>query len=84
MDVDLVCAMEDMLEVYQRDFEDGEVLVCLDETSKQLTVVFHIKPIPISHIISAVVRQIFSCYSVFFPAVSARQAIFLFPVEFFL
>ena len=31
-----VCAMEDVLEVYQRRFEDKEVLVCLDETSKQL------------------------------------------------
>ena len=29
--------MEDVLEVYQRDFDDGEVLVCLDETSKQQT-----------------------------------------------
>ena len=31
-----VCAMEDVLEVYHRRFEDNEVLVCLDETSKQL------------------------------------------------
>ena len=31
-----VCAMEDVLEVYHREFEDTEVLVCLDETSKQL------------------------------------------------
>ena len=30
-----VCAMEDVLEVYHRQFEDNEVLVCLDETSKQ-------------------------------------------------
>ena len=29
-------AMEDVLEVYQRQFGDNEVLVCLDETSKQL------------------------------------------------
>ena len=29
-------AMEDVLEVYHRQFEDNEVLVCLDETSKQL------------------------------------------------
>ena len=29
-------AMEDVLEVYHRRFEDNEVLVCLDETSKQL------------------------------------------------
>ena len=28
--------MEDVLEVYHREFEDNEVLVCLDETSKQL------------------------------------------------
>ena len=27
--------MEDVLEVYQRPYEDNEVLVCLDETSKQ-------------------------------------------------
>ena len=30
-----VCAMEDVLEVYHRPYEDNEVLVCLDETSKQ-------------------------------------------------
>ena len=29
-------AMEDVLEVYHRSYEDKEVLVCLDETSKQL------------------------------------------------
>lgn len=28
--------MEDVLEVYQRDYGEEEVLVCLDETSKQL------------------------------------------------
>ena len=28
--------MEDVLEVYHREFEDTEVLVCLDETSRQL------------------------------------------------
>ena len=27
--------MEDVLEVYQRQYGDNEVLVCLDETSKQ-------------------------------------------------
>ena len=27
--------MEDVLEVYHRPYEDNEVLVCLDETSKQ-------------------------------------------------
>ena len=30
-----MCAMEEVLEVYHRQFEDNEVLVCLDETSKQ-------------------------------------------------
>ena len=30
-----VCAMEDVLEVYHRRYGDKEVLVCLDETSKQ-------------------------------------------------
>ena len=33
---EFVCAMEDVLEVYHRRYEDNEVLVCLDETSKQL------------------------------------------------
>ena len=28
--------MEDVLEVYHRQFQEHEVLVCLDETSKQL------------------------------------------------
>ena len=32
-----VCAMEDVLEVYHRPYGDNEVLVCLDETSKQQT-----------------------------------------------
>ncbi len=27
--------MEDVLEVYQRPYDDDEVLVCMDETSKQ-------------------------------------------------
>ena len=27
--------MEDVLEVYHRQYRDDEVLVCLDETSKQ-------------------------------------------------
>ena len=31
----LCVAMEDVLEVYHRPYEDNEVLVCLDETSKQ-------------------------------------------------
>ena len=30
-----VCAMEDVLEVYQRPYRENEALVCLDETSKQ-------------------------------------------------
>ena len=30
-----VCAMEDVLEVYQRPYDGNEVLVCMDETSKQ-------------------------------------------------
>ena len=29
--------MEDVLKVYHRDFDDGTVLVCTDESSKQLT-----------------------------------------------
>ena len=32
---DFVCAMEDVLEVYQRPYDGNEVLVCMDETSKQ-------------------------------------------------
>ena len=31
-----MCAMEEVLEVYHREYQDNEVLVCLDETSKQL------------------------------------------------
>ena len=27
--------MEDVLEVYQRPYDENEVLVCMDETSKQ-------------------------------------------------
>ena len=33
---EFVCPMEDVLEVYHRDYGEREVLVCLDETSKQL------------------------------------------------
>ena len=33
---EFVCAMEDVLEVYHRQYGDNEVLVCLDETRKQL------------------------------------------------
>jgi hypothetical protein len=35
-DADFVCAMEDVLEVYQRDYDPQQPVVCLDETSKQL------------------------------------------------
>ena len=34
---DFVCAMEDVLKTYARDFGGDSVLVCLDETSKQQT-----------------------------------------------
>ena len=34
---DFVAAMEDVLDVYHRDFDDDTVLVCVDEVSKQLT-----------------------------------------------
>lgn len=34
-DADFVCAMEDVLEVYHRDYEEDEVLICMDEASKQ-------------------------------------------------
>ena len=30
-----MCAMEDVLEVYQRPYDGNEVLVCMDETSNQ-------------------------------------------------
>ena len=32
---EFVCAMEDVLEVYQRPYDENEALVCMDETSKQ-------------------------------------------------
>lgn len=32
---DFVCAMEDILNVYQRNYQEDEVLICMDETSKQ-------------------------------------------------
>ena len=32
---DFVCAMEDVLEAYQRDYGEDEVLVCMDLTSRQ-------------------------------------------------
>ena len=33
---DFVCAMEDVLDTYQRSYDENEALVCMDETSKQL------------------------------------------------
>ena len=33
---EFVCAMEDVLDTYQRSHDDKEALVCMDETSKQL------------------------------------------------
>ena len=33
---EFVCAMEDVLDTYQRSYDDNEALVCMDETSKQL------------------------------------------------
>ena len=33
---EFVCAMEDVLEVYQRDYDPRRPVVCIDETSKQL------------------------------------------------
>ena len=32
---DIVCAMEDVLDVYQRSYAEDEVRGCMDETSKQ-------------------------------------------------
>ena len=43
---ELACAMEDVLEVYHRAFGENEVLVCLDETSKQLVQETH-RPCPL-------------------------------------
>ena len=40
-----VCAMEDVLAVYKRAFNSAEPLVCMDETSKQLTAETR-RPIP--------------------------------------
>ena len=34
-DARFVCAMEDVLDVYHREYGDDEVLVCMDETSRQ-------------------------------------------------
>lgn len=36
-----VCAMEDILEVYKRPYNPEEPLVCMDETTKQLTKQLH-------------------------------------------
>jgi len=35
-DADFVCAMEDVLEVYQRPYDPAYPVVCMDESSKQL------------------------------------------------
>jgi len=35
-DAEFVCAMEDVLEVYHRDFDPRRPVVCVDESSKQL------------------------------------------------
>src|SRR5213078_3455222 len=35
-DAEFVCAMEDVLEVYHRPYDEKRPLVCLDEASKQL------------------------------------------------
>lgn len=35
-DADFICAMEDVLEVYQRPYDSAHPLVCLDEATKQL------------------------------------------------
>lgn len=35
-DAEFVCAMEDVLEVYQRDYDPKRPVLCLDESSKQL------------------------------------------------
>ena len=32
---DFVCAMEDILDVYQRSYDESHPLVCMDESSKQ-------------------------------------------------
>ena len=34
---EFVCAIEDVLNVHRREYGDDEVLVCMDETSRQLT-----------------------------------------------
>jgi hypothetical protein len=36
-DAEFVCAMEDVLDVYQRPYDPRRPVVCLDEASKQLT-----------------------------------------------
>src|SRR6516162_8130757 len=35
-DAEFVCAMEDVLEVYHRPYDETRPVVCLDEASKQL------------------------------------------------
>ena len=35
-DAEFVSAMDDVLDVYHRPYDEGRPVVCLDETSKQL------------------------------------------------
>jgi hypothetical protein len=44
-DAEFVCAMEDVLEVYQRNYDSQRPVVCLDETSKQLVAEMR-QPVP--------------------------------------
>jgi len=44
-DADFVCAMEDVLEVYHRPYDEKRPLVCLDEASKQL-IGENVQPLP--------------------------------------
>jgi hypothetical protein len=44
-DADFVCALEDVLEVYHRDFDPARPVLCLDEASKQLVAETR-RPIP--------------------------------------
>ena len=38
---ELVCAMEDVLEVYHREFDEDTVLMCMDEISEQRKRLFY-------------------------------------------
>jgi hypothetical protein len=44
-DAEFVCAMEDVLEVYHRPYDEKRPLVCLDEASKQL-ICETVQPLP--------------------------------------